>query len=119
MNFLAYITWKVNPVAISLGAVEVRWYGLLLAFGFFFSYLTLSKIFKIEHISQQLCDKLSIWTVVWTIVGLRLGHFLFYEPEYFSSLDGILEILLPFHDGQFVGYQGWRVTAASLALSCF
>lgn len=106
MNFLAYITWKVNPVAISLGSVEVRWYGLLLALGFFFSYLILSKIFKTEHISQQLCDKLSIWTVVWTIVGLRLGHFLFYEPEYFTSLEGILEILLPFHDGHFVGYQG-------------
>jgi prolipoprotein diacylglyceryltransferase len=57
----------------------VRWYGVLLASGFFFAYLTLSKVFKTEKLSQQLLDKLSIWCIVWTVVGLRLAHFLFYE----------------------------------------
>lgn len=103
-DFLAFVTWTVNPVAISLGPLEVRWYGILLATGFFLAYLTLSKIFKAENISQQLCDKLSIWTIVWTIVGLRLGHFLFYEPEQF--IINPLEIILPIHNGRFVGYQG-------------
>lgn len=119
MAILNYITWTVSPVAISLGPIEVRWYGLLLAFGFFFSYLTLSKIFKTENISQQLCDKLSIWTIVWTIVGLRLGHFLFYEPEYFTSLKGISEIILPIQDGQFVGYQGLASHGAVIAIISF
>lgn len=119
MFILNYITWTVNPVAISLGSIEVRWYGLLLAFGFFFAYLTLSKIFKTENISQQLCDKLSIWTIVWTIVGLRLGHFLFYEPEYFTSLKGISEILLPIQDGQFIGYQGLASHGAVISIILF
>lgn len=115
----AYITWNVNPVFVSLGSLEIRWYGLLLAFGFFFAYLTLSKIFKQEGISQALCDKLSIWTVVWTIVGLRLGHFLFYEPEYFTSLKGITEIILPIQDGHFVGYQGLASHGAVIAIITF
>lgn len=119
MFTLNYISWTVNPVAFSIGPIEVRWYGMLLAFGFFFSYLTLSKIFKTENISQQLCDKLSIWTIVWTIVGLRLGHFLFYEPEYFTSLKGITEIILPIQDGQFVGYQGLASHGAVIAITIF
>lgn len=122
-SILNFITWKVNPVLISLGNIEIRWYGLLLATGFFFSYLTLSKIFKTEGISQQLCDKLSIWAVVWTIVGLRLAHFLFYEPQYFTSLKGIIEIILPIEIGpngiEFVGYQGLASHGAVIALIIF
>ena len=111
---LETITWTVDPVAFSLGSIEVRWYGILLATGFFLTYLTLQKIFNVENISQKLLDKLSIWTVVWTIVGLRLGHFLFYEPEMFVTAP--LEIILPIHDGHFVGYQGLASHGAVIAI---
>lgn len=120
MSILNYITWTVKPVALSLGPIEIRWYGLLLAFGFFFSYLTLCKIFKTENISQQLCDKLSIWTIVWTIVGLRLGHFLFYEPEYFTSLKGIALVLLPVDENwNFSGFQGLASHGGVIAIILF
>lgn len=111
---LETITWTVNPVAFSLGALEVRWYGILLATGFFLAYLTLQQIFKVEKISQQTLDKLAIWTVVWTIVGLRLGHFLFYEPEQF--LINPIEIILPIHNGKFVGYQGLASHGAVISI---
>ena len=102
---LCYITWKVNPVAFHLGSVEVRWYGILLALGFLLAYYTLQQIFKTEHLSQKLLDKISIWTIVWTIIGLRLGHFLFYEPEMFITHP--LQILLPVDENwHFIGYQG-------------
>ena len=102
---LCYITWKVNPVAFQIGSVEVRWYGILLALGFLLAYYTLQQIFKTEHLSQKLLDKISIWTIVWTIVGLRLGHFLFYEPEMFVTHP--LQILLPVDENwHFIGYQG-------------
>ena len=106
LNTLCTVTWKVNPVAFHLGSVEVRWYGILLATGFLLAYLTLQKIFVTEKASQKELDRISIWTIVWTFIGLRLGHFLFYEPQQFTTLKGILEIVLPIHDGQFVGYQG-------------
>ena len=118
MNILAYITWTVNPVAFSIGSLEVRWYGILLATGFFLAYLTLQKIFQTENLSQKLLDRLSIWTIVWTIVGLRLGHFLFYEPEYLIAHP--LQVLLPVDENwHFVGYQGLASHGAVIAIILF
>lgn len=117
LNTLLTVTWKANPIAFHIGAVEVRWYGILLATGFLLAYYTFQKIFKVENVSQKLLDKISIWTIIWTIVGLRLGHFLFYEPEQF--LINPLEIILPFHDGKFVGYQGLASHGAVIAILLF
>ncbi len=93
----AYIIWDVNPVLLALGSLEIRWYGLLLAGGFFLSYLTLGKIFKKEGLSQEFLDKFAFSTVIWTVVGLRLGHVLFYEPEYYFARP--LEILMVWQGG--------------------
>lgn len=118
LNTLCTITWKVNPVAFHLGSVEVRWYGILLATGFLLAYYTLQQIFKTEKLSQKLLDRISIWTIVWTIVGLRLGHFLFYEPEMFVTHP--LQILLPFDENwHFIGYQGLASHGAVIAIICF
>ena len=115
---LATITWTVSPVAFSIGSLSVRWYGILLATGFFLSYFTLSKIFKRENISQPLLDKFSIWTIIWTIIGLRLAHFLFYEPEYFKTAPW--QILLPFDENwHFTGFQGLASHGAVIAIILF
>ncbi|MEG1555556.1 MAG: prolipoprotein diacylglyceryl transferase [Bacteroidales bacterium] len=116
-TILGYINWTVDPIAFSLGPLEVRWYGILLATGFFLAYLTLQQIFKVEKLSQPLLDKLSIWTIIWTIVGLRLGHFLFYEPEQFIT--NPWEIILPFRDGKFIGYQGLASHGAVISIVIF
>lgn len=117
MNTLLAVTWKANPIAFHIGSIEVRWYGILLATGFMLAYFTFQKIFKVENVSQKLLDKISIWTIIWTIVGLRLGHFLFYEPEQFIT--NPLEIILPIHDGKFVGYQGLASHGAVIAILLF
>ncbi len=117
-NTLCSITWTVNPIAFHLGSVEVRWYGILLATGFLLAYYTLQQIFKKEKLSQKLLDKISIWTIVWTIVGLRLGHFLFYEPEMFVTHP--LQIILPFDENwNFIGYQGLASHGAVIAIIAF
>ena len=118
LNTLCYVTWKVNPIAFHIGSVEVRWYGILLATGFLLAYYTLQQIFKTEKLSQKLLDKISIWTIVWTIIGLRLGHFLFYEPEMFVKAP--LQILLPIDSqGNFIGYQGLASHGAVIAIILF
>jgi prolipoprotein diacylglyceryl transferase len=115
---LNFITWSVSPEIFTLGSFSVRWYGVLLASGFFFAYLTLSKVFKTENLSQELLDKLSIWCIVWTFIGLRLAHFVFYEPQYI--IQHPLQVLLPVDENwNFIGYQGLASHGAVIALFLF
>lgn len=83
--FLDYINWDVNPEIIRIGKFAIRWYGLLYASAFFFSYLILIKFFKIEKISVEVLDKLVIYMALGTIIGARLGHCFFYEPSWYLS----------------------------------
>lgn len=118
INSFNYINWTVSPVIVSIGSFQLRWYGLLLAIGFYLAYLTLQKIFKKENLSQQLLDRLAIWTIVWTFVGLRFGHFLFYDFEFFVKYP--LQVLLPFdEEWNFVGYQGLASHGAVISLIIF
>jgi prolipoprotein diacylglyceryl transferase len=114
----AYINWTVDPVLFSVGSFSLRWYGILLATGFFLAYLTLQKVFKVEKLSNKLLDQLTIWTILWTFVGLRFGHFLFYEPQ-----DLILhpwQVLLPINENwEFIGYQGLASHGGVLAIILF
>lgn len=81
--FLNYITWNVDPVAFSLGPLQVRWYGICWAVGFLLGYLLMSKLYKHEKMPEWSMDSLLIYMLVSTVIGARLGHCLFYEPEYY------------------------------------
>ena len=82
---LSYITWNVDPVAFSLGSLQVRWYGICWALGFLFGYLLMSKVYKKEKMPEGEMDSLLIYMLISTVIGARLGHCLFYEPEYYLS----------------------------------
>jgi len=82
---LNYITWNVDPVLFNLGPLQVRWYGLLWALGFFFGYFVMRNIYRHEKVSDDWMDKLLIYMLVSTVIGARLGHCLFYEPEFYLS----------------------------------
>ena len=83
--FLNYIVWNVDPVAFSLGPLQVRWYGICWAVGFLLGYLLMSRVYKHEKMPEWAMDSLLIYMLVSTIIGARLGHCLFYEPEYYLS----------------------------------
>lgn len=76
---LAFITWNVDPVIFSIGALQIRWYGLLWAVGIYFCYLTQLKFYKHENCPPEWIDKLFVYMVTGVIVGARLGHCWFYE----------------------------------------
>ena len=82
---LNYITWNLNPVAFSIGSMEVRWYGILWALGFLLGYLLMDKIYKKEKMPEGSLDTLLVYMLVSTVLGARLGHCLFYEPGYYLS----------------------------------
>ncbi len=89
---LGVIIWDVRPEIFAIpdsvpliGGFAIRWYGLLFASGFIFGYLILKKIFKYEKVPIKVLDDLATYMIIFTIVGARLGHCLFYEPEYYLS----------------------------------
>lgn len=91
-SFLSYVVWDPNPTVFP-GFERLRWYGLLFALGFIISQQFMVYFFRKEGQKEELVDKLTIIMVFATIIGARLGHVLFYEPEkYLSNPLDILKV---------------------------
>jgi prolipoprotein diacylglyceryl transferase len=85
LSFLQYITWDVSPEIIDTEYFSIRWYGLLFALGFLFGQQILIYIFKQEGKPERDVETLTVFMVLSTIIGARLGHCLFYEPDYYLA----------------------------------
>jgi len=107
---IAYINWNTDPEFFNLfGIISIRYYGILFVSGLIIGYLIVKQIFKRENEPIENLDKITLYIFIGTILGARLGHCLFYEPEYY--LNNPLEIFLPIRKGinggfEFIGYQG-------------
>ena len=86
---LNYIVWDVDPFIFHLpdflGGRPIAWYGLLWAMVFIVGYWIMGKIYKKEGLDDDKLDKLLMYMLIFTIIGARLGHCLFYEPAYYLS----------------------------------
>lgn len=85
------ITWNVDPEIFSIGQLSIRWYGLLFASAFLSGYIVFTRFLATDRLTSEMMDQLLIYIAVGTVIGARLGHCFFYEPEYF--LENPLEIL--------------------------
>lgn len=99
MTLFSYLIWNGSPEIFTVPIpfldtqITLRWYGLLFALGFLISQQLLYYIFKKEGKPEKDVDTLTIYMVIATIIGARLGHVLFYEPErYLSNPIDILKI---------------------------
>ena len=101
MSDLLYVHWNVNPDIFHLGGITVRWYGLLFVSGFILGYYIFRRFFQREGIpADKVIDPLLYTLLIGTLVGARLGHCIFYQPDYyFGSLKGFLEIFQPWKGG--------------------
>lgn len=94
---LNYILWDVSPVIATVGKISIRWYSLLISSGFLVGFLIIRKIFEKEGVSENDFSKFIQYLFFSTIIGLRLGHCLFYDPVYY--LTHPLEILKVWEGG--------------------
>ena len=82
---LAYILWTVNPEVLdSLGldlSFDFRWYGILFASGFLFGQSIIDYIWKAEGKPAKDVEILTIYALIGTVIGARLGHVLFYDDK--------------------------------------
>ena len=112
MNQLLYIVWNPDLVAFRLGPLSVRWYGLMWAIGIALAFLVVKRLYKEQKIKDELFAPLYIYCFFGILIGARLGHCLFYEPDHFlTSGKGFVEMFLPIRflangGWKYVGYQG-------------
>ena len=79
---------QFDPVAISLGPLAIRWYGLMYLAGFI-AFLILGRRRAASQpwhgIAPAALDDLLFYGVLGVIIGGRLGQVLFYEPGYYLA----------------------------------
>jgi len=83
-----YIIWDIDPAIFTIGFFELRWYSLLFAAAFLIGYKVGYSFFiqnKDIQKNPEILDTLLIYIMAGTIIGARLGHCFFYEPDYYFS----------------------------------
>ena len=122
MNNLLYVLWKPSPDMMHIGPLTLHWYSMCWLVGLLGAYLLMKRLYKEQYIKDELFDPLFLYCFVGILIGARLGHCLFYQPDYFlSSGKHIVEMLLPIHfmeDGgwRFTGYEGLASHGGTLGL---
>lgn len=97
---MLFVHWHVDPVLIHLGSLGIRWYSLLFISGFILGWYIFRWFFRREGVPEKLLDPLLYTLLICTIVGARLGHCIFYQPDYyFGSWAGFWEIFMPWKGG--------------------
>ena len=124
-----FIIWNPN---LNIG--PFRWYSLCWLIGLALAYFIVRHLFYEQGIAERtikkngkkevenVFDPLFIYCFLGILIGARLGHCLFYQPDYFlSSGKHIVEMFLPIHfmaDGgwKFTGYEGLASHGGTLGL---
>lgn len=115
-NTFLFFTW--NPsIGIPIGPFTLHYYSLMFVLAFGLGYLLMSKIYKIDHTDAKYLDPFFTWTLLGTILGARLGHVIFYQPELFH--EDFWSVFLPIRtqpEFQFTGFSGLASHGATIAL---
>jgi phosphatidylglycerol---prolipoprotein diacylglyceryl transferase len=116
MNYFLSIVWNPSE-GIQIGSFTLRFYSLMFVVAFALGWYLMSPIFKRENEPQEKLDSLFVYMVVSILLGARLGHVLFYQPELFAK--DPLSVFLPFHfvpEFKFSGFQGLASHGAAIAV---
>ncbi|WP_445159273.1 prolipoprotein diacylglyceryl transferase [Mesohalobacter salilacus] len=116
MNIFS-ITWD-PPLGIDLGFFTLRFYSLMFLIAFVSGWYLMKAIYKNENLSMDKLDKVLIYTVIGTLLGARLGHVIFYQPELFAQ--DFLSVFLPFQfvpTFKFTGFAGLASHGAAIGIA--
>ncbi len=114
---LLQIDWNPSPILFKIGPIAIRYYSLMFVIAFMLGLYLMKKIFINEKISLEKLDSLFMYSVVSILIGARLGHFLFYDPEFLIRKP--LEVLLPFRFSpkfEITGYAGLASHGAAIGV---
>jgi phosphatidylglycerol:prolipoprotein diacylglycerol transferase len=95
----------IDKVALKLGPIEVRWYGLAWLAGIVFAWLYMRRLAREGRLwrggappyAPELVDDLLLWMTIGVVVGGRLGHVLLYQADLYLTHPA--EVLKIWHGG--------------------
>ena len=122
IDHLLYILWNPDLEIFRIGNFAIRWYSTCWLIGLALAYFIVKWLYKDQKVKDAYFDPLFIYCFLGILIGARLGHCLFYQPEYFlSSWTHVVEMFLPIHqiaDGswKFTGYEGLASHGGTIGL---
>lgn len=122
IDHLLYILWNPDLEIFRIGNFAIRWYSTCWLIGLALAYFIVKWLYKDQKVKDAYFDPLFIYCFLGILIGVRLGHCLFYQPNYFlSSWTHVVEMFLPIHqmaDGswKFTGYEGLASHGGTIGL---
>lgn len=103
---MAFIFPQIDPVALSIGPVDIRWYALSYLAGFLIGLWAIKKFIRkypSSYMRDVMFDDLLTWVIIGVILGGRLGYVVFYNAGFYleNPMDAfkIWEGGMAFHGG--------------------
>lgn len=90
----------LDPVALAVGPLQIRWYALAYLAGFLFAWwygIYITKKSSGTRPNKEDIDDFIPWAIMGVILGGRLGYILFYQTPYY--FDNPAEIFKVWHGG--------------------
>lgn len=119
---LISIDWNPDRTFFTLGSFPIHYYSLLWVVGIALSTIMVHRQYRDRRISEAKFEPLFFYCFFGILIGSRLGHCLFYQPEYYlGSVNHFIEMLLPIKflpggDWKFTGYEGLASHGGTLGL---
>lgn len=85
LSTLATIVWDLNPVLLDFGPVQVRYYGVVFVLTMLGGFGLWWWQMRRAGYPKVVTESFITWGVLATIIGARLGHCLFYDPDHYLS----------------------------------
>lgn len=118
MNTILSILWNPNVDFLVLFGIHIRYYSLCWVIGLVLAFLIVKRLYREQKIKPELFEPLFMYCFFGILIGSRLGHCLFYEPEYYLAHP--LDIVSPFRHTasgwKFTGYEGLASHGGTIGL---
>ena len=77
----------IDPTAFQIGNIAIRWYGIIMALGFFLAYLITKKLAKYRNISEKDMTDYFLYFIPSSIIGARLWAVILNYQYYSNPLE--------------------------------
>src|SRR5574344_726785 len=113
-----FIVWNPNLTMFHIGNIGIRWYSFCWCIGLILAYVIVQRLYKPQKIKKELFDPLFIYCFIGILAGARLGHCLFYQPDYFLAhpIEMFLPIRITNGSWHYIGYEGLASHGGTIGL---